>query len=88
MGSDCPHSEGTWPDTAISLRRTFADVPSDEARMILGDNAISVYRHDRAVLRQIADRIGPRPADLAVPLRPDEVPQGRNWAFRCDGNVS
>ena len=26
-GSDYPHSEGTWPDTRVSLRHTFATVP-------------------------------------------------------------
>lgn len=87
-GSDYPHSEGTWPDTRISLRHTFAGIPTDEARKILGENAIGVYGLDRSALRRIADRIGPRPEDLSAPLGPQEIPQGRNWAFRRDGNFS
>ena len=87
-GSDYPHSEGTWPDTMVSLRHTFAPIPEDEARRILGENAIPVYHLDRDVLRAIADRIGPRPQELAVPLAPHEIPVGKNWAFREMGNFT
>jgi predicted TIM-barrel fold metal-dependent hydrolase len=87
-GSDYPHSEGTFPDTMVSLRHTFAGIPTDEARQILGENAIGVYHLDREELRAIADRIGPRPSQLDVPVKADEIPAGRNWAFRNDGNFS
>ena len=87
-GSDYPHSEGTWPDTHVSLRHTFATVPEEETRRILGENAIGVFHLDRGALREVADRIGPFPADLAVPLPTDDIPAGRNWAFRRDGNFS
>jgi predicted TIM-barrel fold metal-dependent hydrolase len=87
-GADYPHSEGTWPDTRISLRHTFAGLPVDEVRTILGETAIGVYHFDREALRKVADRIGPRPADIDVPLAPEDIPLERNWAFRQAGNFS
>jgi predicted TIM-barrel fold metal-dependent hydrolase len=87
-GADYPHCEGTWPDTALALRNTFSGVPEAEARQILGENAIDVYHLDREKLRAIADRIGPRPEDLDLPVDPADLPAGRTWAFREAGNFS
>ncbi len=87
-GSDYPHAEGTWPRTGLTLRNTFSALPEDRVRMILGENAIPVYNLDRAALREIADRIGPRPEDLASPLADDEFPAHRGFAFRTRGNYS
>ncbi len=87
-GSDYPHVEGTWPRTQLCLRNTFADVPEDDARLILGENAIGVYNLDRDKLRALADRIGPTPEQLAVPLAPEEFPEHRSFAFRTRGNYS
>ncbi|MCD4524259.1 amidohydrolase family protein [Nocardioides sp. cx-173] len=86
--SDYPHSEGTWPDTALSLRNTFATVPEPETRMILGENAVQVFGLDGAKLREVADRIGPKPEELRVPVRPEEIPLGRNFAFREQGTYA
>ena len=58
-GSDFPHDEGTWPDTAGPLATTFAGVPEAELRAMLGDNAIRVYGFDRAALAVHARRVGP-----------------------------
>jgi predicted TIM-barrel fold metal-dependent hydrolase len=88
FGTDYPHCEGTWPDTKVALRNTFGSVPEDETRRILGENAIGVYHLDPVALRAIADRIGPRPEDLRIPVSPDEIPVGRSWAFREHGNFS
>lgn len=79
-GGDYPHPEGTWPRTLDHLRYTFADVPEDETRMLLGSNAIRVFGLDEAALRPIADRIGPTPGEIATPLT--KLPEFRGFAFR------
>ncbi len=61
---DFPHPESTWPNTWNWIRDAFVGVPEDEARLILGENAIRCFGLDRARLAEIADRIGPEPADL------------------------
>jgi predicted TIM-barrel fold metal-dependent hydrolase len=63
-GSDYPHPDGTWPNSRARIAEMLAAVPEDEAREILGTNALGVYDFDRARLRQLADQIGPRPDDL------------------------
>jgi predicted TIM-barrel fold metal-dependent hydrolase len=64
FGSDFPHMEGTWPNTLDWLRATFADVPEDEARRILGANAIDLYGLDRAALHAVAAEVGPLADDI------------------------
>jgi predicted TIM-barrel fold metal-dependent hydrolase len=64
FGMDFPHPEGTWPNTWDWIRDAFAGVPENEARAILGENAINFYGLDRPSLVQIADRIGPRPSEV------------------------
>lgn len=86
--SDYPHSEGTWPDTRAALRNTFGSVPEAETRMILGENAVRVYGLDAVKLREIADRIGPKPDDLRVPVQPEDIPLGRSFAFRQFGTYA
>ncbi len=81
-GSDYPHSEGTWPNTRLALRHAFAGVPTEDVRTILGDNGVRIYGLDEAALRPIADRIGPTPEELSVPLAPEEFPAYRGLAFR------
>lgn len=85
-GTDYPHQEGTWPYTKVALRNSFHDVALDEARKILGENAIRAYYLDRNELRKVADRIGPLPEDLARPLEPGEAP-AYGAAFRESGTV-
>jgi len=58
-GSDYPHPEGTWPNTAEYMRTTFSGFPEADGRKILGDNAVQFYGLDRDKLQQVADRIGP-----------------------------
>jgi predicted TIM-barrel fold metal-dependent hydrolase len=79
-GADYPHHEGTWPNTELAIRHAFHDVPLDEARLLLGENALKVFDFDRDALRTIADRIGPTPAEIAEPV--DEYPEYRGRAFR------
>ncbi len=58
--------------------------PDEVARMV-GLTAAGVYRFDLEVLRPVADRIGPAPAQVATPLAPDEVPAIRGRAFAGEG---
>ncbi|WP_372566980.1 amidohydrolase family protein [Streptomyces aureus] len=65
LGMDYPHHEGTWaagPGTLAYLQATLGacEVPADEARMLLSENAIRVWGMDGG---SAADRRGPdRPA--------------------------
>ena len=64
FGVDYPHHEGTWPNTKEWIQAAFAGVPEDEARLILGENAIDFYDLDRDHLADIAARIGPEPSEV------------------------
>lgn len=81
-GADYPHVEGTWQRTGLALRKTFAGLPTSDVRAILGDNAVRIYNLDAALLRTVADRIGPRPEEVDQPLAPEEHPAHRGQAFR------
>jgi predicted TIM-barrel fold metal-dependent hydrolase len=43
--TDYPHGDGTWPDTQQVVADTYGDLPSDELRAILCENAARVFRH-------------------------------------------
>ncbi len=58
-GSDFPHPEGSWPNTAQYFKDNFSDFPEDAGRQILGENAINFYNLDREKLAQVAADIGP-----------------------------
>jgi hypothetical protein len=49
-------------------------VPHDETAKMIGGNAARVYGFDLEVLKPIARRIGPRVADVDVPLLRGDVP--------------
>ena len=87
-GTDYPHQEGTWPNTALALRYTFSDVPEDETRKILGENALRVFNLEADKIHAISARIGPKPSDVARPVRPEELPDHRGFAFRERGQYS
>jgi predicted TIM-barrel fold metal-dependent hydrolase len=67
-GSDFPHPEGTSPVTREALRHTFAGLPEDELRLMLGGNAARVYGFDLQRLSRLAASVGPTVADIAEPL--------------------
>jgi predicted TIM-barrel fold metal-dependent hydrolase len=71
-GSDYPHKEGTYPYTRESLRRSFHGMPEADLRKVFAQNIAQVYDFDLDKLAPIAARVGPTPAELAVPL--DESP--------------
>lgn len=65
FATDYPHPEGTWPDTLHWLRAAFGDVPEDELRLILGENAVGCLGLDATKLRAAAQRIGPSPLEIS-----------------------
>lgn len=82
FGRDYPHAEGTWPNTIAWLQDVFAEVPEDELRPLLGENAIRVLHLDRPALAAIAQRIGPAPGDI-IGTTPDLDPRLiANWDAR------
>jgi predicted TIM-barrel fold metal-dependent hydrolase len=89
-GTDYPHREGTWPYTRVAMRNTLHGLPEDEVRMILGLNAIPVFHLDEQALGDVADRIGPTPAEIARAPKVSELPDpaDRGLAFREIGNFS
>lgn len=63
IGSDYPHHEGTWgagPGTTEYMQATLgaAHVPAEDAREMLGANAVETFHLDAAALRSVADEIG------------------------------
>jgi predicted TIM-barrel fold metal-dependent hydrolase len=75
-GSDYPHHEGTYPHSRKAMRHALHDKPEPEVRAILGGNAAQLYGFDLEKLQVWADSHGPSPAEVAVPLAPDEIPRG------------
>jgi predicted TIM-barrel fold metal-dependent hydrolase len=63
-GNDLPHPEGTYPHTRHWIAERFRDVPEDETRKILGQNAAGVYGVDTSALAEIVGRIGPTTEDV------------------------
>jgi predicted TIM-barrel fold metal-dependent hydrolase len=64
FGRDFPHNESTWPNTRDWLRLAFEGVPEQDARLMLGENAIRFFGLDRRRLVDIAKRIGPDIEDI------------------------
>jgi hypothetical protein len=79
LGMDYPHHEGTFgAGTTNYLRATLGavGVPSDEARKLLGGNAIERWGFDAARLRTLADQVGPELELLLTPPEKDLFPRG------------
>lgn len=84
-GSDYPHLEGTFvyskghelPSvTRLALRHTFSRTPASDIRRMVGENAIDLYKLDRAALQKIAVKIGaPSINELTTPIEvvPEEA---------------
>jgi predicted TIM-barrel fold metal-dependent hydrolase len=71
-GSDYPHHESTYPYTIEGLRRAFAGWEPDDVRQVTSRTAAEVYGFDLDALAPVAAQVGPRVADVAVPL--DAIP--------------
>jgi predicted TIM-barrel fold metal-dependent hydrolase len=72
-GNDYPHYEGSYPYSRENMRLAFADVPEEEVRMMLGENAAKLYGFDLEALRPAADEAGITPDLVATKL--DEIPK-------------
>lgn len=73
-GADIPHAEGCSPYTAEALRLEFAGLPEELTDRVLTEYAIEVYGFDLALMRSVAQRIGPLITDVHSPLTADELP--------------
>jgi predicted TIM-barrel fold metal-dependent hydrolase len=81
LGMDFPHPEGTWamgPGHLDYLRATVgvAEVPPHEARLILGENAISLWGFDADTLQPIVDEIGFTMEEILTKPERDFFPRG------------
>jgi predicted TIM-barrel fold metal-dependent hydrolase len=79
IGVDYPHHEGMWNGgTQNYLQATFGanQVPVDEARRMVGGNAVGVFGFDPEILTPIGDRIGPEPEVVLTPPAQDLFPRG------------
>lgn len=70
-GNDFPHVEGSYPYSREALRATFAGLPEADVRTMIESNAATLYGFDLDLLRPIAQRVGPTPAEIAEPLIDD-----------------
>jgi hypothetical protein len=78
-GSDYPHEEGTHPFTAETLRQGMSGLPQETVQTMLAGTAAKLYGFDLAALKPLADKYGPRVADVARPLT--ELPENPNQAL-------
>ena len=79
LGMDYPHHEGTFQGgTTNYLQATLgaAGVPADEAKLLLGGNALARWRFEEAKVRPIAERIGIELSVLLTPPEKDLFPRG------------
>jgi predicted TIM-barrel fold metal-dependent hydrolase len=79
VGVDYPHHEGTWNGgTTDYLQATFGpnNVPEDEARLMLGQTAASVFGFDTAALAPLAETFGPTAEQILTPPTEDLFPRG------------
>ena len=82
-GSDYPHYEGTYPHTRLAIPHTFNAVDPAETRAILGENAARLYQFDLEKLKPLAEKCGPTPDEVGVPLAEHEYPEKHHTnAFR------
>ena len=70
-GTDYPHESCSTPQSLEALRWTFADVPEDECRKMLSENAARLYKFDLEALAAL--EIGPLVDDVRVPLHGREL---------------
>ena len=73
-GNDFPHPEGTFPYTRERVRQRFGAMPEEEARAILGLNAVEVYGLDVDALAALVERIGPTPSEIHGDVALQEIP--------------
>lgn len=67
-GNDYPHLEGCYPYSRENMRFAFADVPEEDVRMMLGENAAALYGFDIEALRDRAAEVAITPSLVKEPL--------------------
>lgn len=72
-GTDYPHEEGTTPQSRLSLRWLFSDLPEADVRRMVGGNAAELYGFDLDALVPVAQRIGPTVEEVHRPLTPEDL---------------
>ena len=84
LGMDFPHPEGTWGmglnDAGhleyLNATVGAAKVPAEDARKILGENALKLWGFDRAKLQPVVDAHGKSMADILKVPDVDNFPRG------------
>ena len=71
-GNDYPHYEGCYPHSRENMRFAFSELPEAEVRMMLGENAASLYGFDLDALRGLAGEVKITPELVREPL--EEIP--------------
>jgi predicted TIM-barrel fold metal-dependent hydrolase len=71
-GNDYPHYEGCYPYSRENMRFAFSDTDEREVRMMLGENAATLYGFDLEALRPTAETLGITPELVRQPL--EEIP--------------
>ncbi len=79
-GSDYPHTEASFPFSREAITLTFSGAEPESVQAMLGGNAAKLYGFDFDRLSVLAERIGPRRADVAEGLSPADIPPG---AAKC-----
>jgi predicted TIM-barrel fold metal-dependent hydrolase len=59
-GTDYPHPEGTWPNTAHQMAHSLSGLPEADLRAVLGLNAVKAFGLDLPALNALAAKIGPK----------------------------
>jgi predicted TIM-barrel fold metal-dependent hydrolase len=59
-GTDYPHPEGTWPDTATQMVGSLEVLSDADRKAVLGLNAVQCFDLDLNAVNAIAAKIGPK----------------------------
>ncbi|MAT91823.1 MAG: amidohydrolase [Halioglobus sp.] len=71
-GNDYPHYEGCYPHSRENMRFAFADLEEQEVRMMLGENAATLYQFELDALKDAAAQANITPSLVRQPL--EEIP--------------
>jgi predicted TIM-barrel fold metal-dependent hydrolase len=80
-GADFPHLEGAAPFHREVVAHVLGGLPEDDLRKILGMNAVDLWGFDAQALQEVADRVGPTPADLSEQLPLERIPESFSWSL-------
>jgi hypothetical protein len=78
-GHDAPHKEGSAGHATEALRNLFADFAVEDCVQMFTSTAAKLYSFDQDALASLANRIGPRVAEVHTPLV--DIPVSKGSAF-------